>query len=191
VRGQYWQLYNVEGQFKESTGVYELPEKYEDLYNYDAVVISGTSPQAKLEVRQMLNDFVNDGGRLVVLSGPWSPGQGTLTGNMLEKILPFDISKAQKTKEIIPCDPPLLLGTQPGNPYDDKPSLFWRQQVTFKKGAEVLAYAGDIPVAASTKSGKGSVAVFTGTVLGEEQKGELPFWKSKFWPILLNRMVAQ
>jgi hypothetical protein len=26
-------------------------------------------------------------------------------------------------------------------------------------------------------------------VLGEEKKGELPFWKSKFWPILLNRMI--
>jgi hypothetical protein len=191
VRGQYWQLYNVEGQFKECTGVYELPEKYEDLYNYDAVVISGTSPQAKLEVRQMLNDFVNDGGRLVVLGGPWSLGQGTFPGTMLEKILPFDISKAQTTQEIIPCVPPLLLGTKPGKPYDDKPSLFWRHQIALKKGADVLAYAGDIPVAASSNSGKGSVAVFAGTVLGEEKKGELPFWKSKFWPILLNRMVAE
>jgi hypothetical protein len=191
VRGQYWQLYNVEGQFKESTGVYGLPEKYEDLYNYDAVVISGTSPQAKLEVRQMLNDFVNDGGRLVVLGGPWSLGKGNFPGTMLEKILPFEILKAKRTKEIIPCDPPLLLGTKPGTPYDDKPTLFWRHQVPLKQGAEVLAYAGDIPVAASSNSGKGSVAVFAGTVLGEEKNGELPFWKSKFWPILLNRMVAQ
>jgi hypothetical protein len=191
VRGQYWQLYNVEGQFKECTGAYGLPEKYEDLYNYDAVVMSDTSPPGKLEVRQMLNDFVNDGGRLVVLGGPWSLGLGTFPGTMLEKILPFEILKAQTTKEIIPCDPPLLLGTKPGKPYDDKPTLFWRHQVPLKQGAEVLAYAGDIPVAASTKSGKGSVAVFAGTVLGEEKKGELPFWKSKFWPILLNRMVAQ
>ena len=45
------------------------------------------------------------------------------------------------------------------------------------------------PVSASAKSGKGSVAVFTVTVLGEEKNGELPFWKSKFWPILLNRMI--
>jgi hypothetical protein len=191
VRGQYWQLYNVEGQFKECTGAYGLPEKYEDLYNYDAVVMSDTSPPGKLEVRQMLNDFVNDGGRLVVLGGPWSLGQGTFPGTMLEKILPFEILKAKTTKEIIPCDPPLLLGTKPGKPYDDKPTLFWRHQVPLKQGAEVLAYAGDIPVAASTKSGKGSVAVFAGTVLGEEKNGELPFWKSKFWPILLNRMVAQ
>ena len=191
VRGQYWQLYNVEGQFKECTGAYGLPEKYEDLYNYDAVVMSDTSPPGKLEVRQMLNDFVNDGGRLVVLGGPWSLGLGTFPGTMLEKILPFEILKAKTTKEIIPCDPPLLLGTKPGKPYDDKPTLFWRHQVPLKQGAEVLAYAGDIPVAASTKSGKGSVAVFAGTVLGEEKNGELPFWKSKFWPILLNRMVAQ
>jgi hypothetical protein len=191
VRGQYWQLYNVEGQFKECTGVYGLPEKYEDLYNYDAVVMSDTSPPGKLEVRQMLNDFVNDGGRLVVLGGPWSLGQGTFPGTILEKILPFEISKVQTTKEIIPCDPPLLLGTKQGTPDDEKPSLFWRHQVPLKQGGEVLAYAGDIPVAASTKSGKGSVAVFAGTVLGEEKKGELPFWKSKFWPSLLNRMVAQ
>jgi uncharacterized membrane protein len=137
----------------------------------------------------MLNDFVNDGGRLVVLGGPWSLGQGTFPGTMLEKILPFEISKAQTTKEIIPCDPPLLLGTKPGTPYDDKPTLFWRHQLPLKQGAEVLAYAGDTPVAASSNSGKGSVAVFAGTVLGEEKKGELPFWKSKFWPILLNRMI--
>ena len=50
--------------------------------------------------------------------------------------------------------------------------------------------AGTEPVLFSSSYGKGRVAVFTGTVLGEPVGKEQPFWQWSGWPLLMHICAA-
>ena len=57
---------------------------------------------------------------------------------------------------------------------------------------EIRGYLNGEPVEIKQPDGQPSAAALKirgWSALGEEKNGELPFWKSKFWPILLNRMI--
>ena len=192
VRGLYWQFYGAEKQLAGCAGAYALPEKYEDLYAYDAVVLTNLDMLGSaFQTRRMLRDFAEDGGRLVILGGPAALGQGGFPGTCLEEILPFALQPPGAEAEVAPCRPPLLLGPKPGQPRDDKPALLWRHQMKRKDGAEVLAYAGDAPIAARLAVGKGLVCVFAGTVLGDPPAAVTPFWACASWAELLRQLAVK
>ena len=57
---------------------------------------------------------------------------------------------------------------------------------------EMRGYLNGEPVEIKQPDGQPSATALKirgWSALGEEKNGELPFWKSKFWPILLNRMI--
>jgi uncharacterized membrane protein len=190
VRGLHWKPYGVEGLLPGCTSGYALPEKYEELYAYDAVVLANAVPQVKLEVRKMLEDFVKDGGRLVILGGPWTLDQARLSGTLLEPMLPFTIDGSNRKPPLVHCEPAVLLGPKANESWSDKPAVFWRHDLKTSPKAEVVAYAGSDPVAATLAVGKGEVAVFAGTVLGEPAAGQTAFWESGSWPELVRRLAA-
>ena len=190
VRGLHWKPYGVEGLLPGCTSGYALPEKYEELYAYDAVVLANAVPQVKLEVRKMLEDFVKDGGRLVILGGPWTLDQARLSGTLLEPMLPFTIDGSNRKPPLVHCEPAVLLGPKANESWSDKPAVFWRHDLKARPKAEVVAYAGSDPVAATLAVGKGEVAVFAGTVLGEPAAGQTAFWESGSWPELVRRLAA-
>ena len=189
VRGLYWPLYRVEQVIPHCTGSYKLPDKYEELYAYDAVVLTNMDAQGfSFPTRRMLCDFVKDGGRLVILGGLNTLGQGGMTGTNLEELLPFTL---KGWNEVIPQQPPLLLGAQPGAPWPEHPALFWRHELAQKPAATSLAYAGSFPIAARLAAGGGQVVVFAGAALGGDAAGTTPFWKTEAWIGLLRKMVAE
>jgi hypothetical protein len=191
VRGLHWKPYGVQTLFPGSAFGYALPESYEELYRYDAIVLTNVAPQAKLEVRRMLKDFVEDGGRLVILGGPWTLGQGRFSGTLLEPLLPFSMGESGSPRGLVRCDPPLLLGSNPEQSWDDRPAIFWRHDLRPQPEARILAYAGGTPVAASISVGKGEVAIFTGSVLGEPAANQVPFWNTQSWSELLRRLIMK
>jgi hypothetical protein len=192
VRGMYWRPYAVDKAVPVCTSVYAVPGKYEDLYAYDALVLANIDLLfSNFHTRRMLRDFVADGGRLVVLGGPMTLGQGGLTGTCLEEMLPFILNKPQGGNEVVPCDKPLLLGERPGQPWPDNPALFWRHRVTLKPGATAVAFAGDLPIAARADYNKGLVAVFAGTVLGAAPADATPFWQTASWTGLLQKLATE
>jgi hypothetical protein len=139
-------------------------------------------------VRRMLKDFVDDGGRLILLGGNRALGEGGLKGTYLETMAPFTLKGAG---EVVPCEPPLLLGAKAGVAYPEKPALLWRHDVTLKPGAFAIAYAGTQPIAARIRFGKGLVTTFAGTVLGEGGANAKPFWETAAWAGLLKKLVVE
>lgn len=185
VRGLFAKCYGLDA-FPGATQAYAVPKTYEELYGYDALVLANVDfTTSAYPVRRMLKDYVEDGGRLVLLGGNRALGEGGLQGTYLETMAPFTLKGAG---EVVACTPPLLLGTKPGAPDASKPALFWRHDVTLKPGAFALAYADKLPIAARSKFGNGLVTAFAGTTLGE---GTNPFWTTPWWANLAKTLILE
>lgn len=185
VKGMFWQQYAVEKAVLCDTA-YQLPKGYEALYAYDALILCNVDfTYVSYETRKQIADFVRDGGRLVIFGGSFTLGQGSFRHTYLEELMPFVLKGPH---EVVACDPPLLLGAKAGTPFAEKPALYWRHDVMAQPNVEILAYAGDHPVAARWQVGKGRVAAFAGTVLGE---GATPFWMTPSWNALAGRLMLE
>ena len=189
VKGLYWQQYGLDKVVTaDSRYDLNLPD-YAYLYGYDALVLTdATYYGSEVAMRQMLRDFVQDGGRLVILGGPMTLGYGRMRYTMTEEMLPVILKGAH---EVARCDPPLILGPTAGTPYPDQPALYWLHEIQPRPGATILAYAGAHPIALTSSRGKGQVTVFAGAVLGEATPTTKPFWESGSWLALLKRMVVE
>jgi len=189
VKGLFWQQYGLD-KVVASDSRYDLnlPD-YPYVYGYDAIVLTdATYNGSAVSMRQMLRDFVQDGGRLVILGGPMTLGFGRMRYTMTDAMLPVLLTGDH---EVARCDPPLLLGPAANVAYPDKPAVYWLHDLQPRPGANVLAYAGSHPIALAATYGKGQVIVFTGTVLGEGTEISKPFWESASWTGLLKRMVME
>jgi len=157
------------------------------LSRYDTVVLINVDASwLPLQQRIAMRDFVKAGGGLLVLGGNYSLGQGQFAGTFLEDILPITVAEA---KDVQPAAKPLplskpansLADSLPGEMWKAPGYLYWRHVVKPKPGAKVELLAGTEPVLFSAAAGKGRVAVFTGTVLGEATGHEQPFWQWDGW----------
>ncbi len=185
IRGLFTKYYGLDA-FPGATQAYAVPKTYAELYAFDAVVLANVDfSTSAYPVRRLLKDYVEDGGRLVLLGGNRALGEGGLKGTYLETMAPFVLKGAG---EVAPCTPPVLLGSKAGTPDATKPTLFWRHDVTLKPGATAVAFAGAQPIAARIKFGNGLVTVFAGTVLGE---GANPFWTTAWWTKLLGALIIE
>jgi uncharacterized membrane protein len=190
VKGLFTDLYGIEKALP-CTAAYALPAKHEELYAYDAVVLSNLDFRtSNYLTRRLLKDFVDDGGRLVLLGGNRTFGEGGMAGTYLDDLAPF-VMKGRG--EVVKAATPLKLGAKSGVPYANAPLLLWRHALTLKPGATMLAYADKEPIAARIKAGNGLVTAFTGTVLGElpaDSKAQL-FWQTPAWTALLKQLIAE
>ena len=188
VKGLFSKFYAIES-VTPCTVTYSLPAKYEDLYAYDALVLCNMDFRTTdYSVRKVVKDFVDDGGRLVLLGGNRTLGEGGLKGTYLDELSPFAL---RGPNEVVRCEPPLLLGPEAGRSYPDHPSIFWRHDLSLKPHARPLAYAGKLPIAASWTAGKGTVFVFAGTTLGEGDAKQKPFWEAASWRDLTVRLMLE
>ncbi len=74
--------------------------------------------------------------------------------------------------------------------WQESPRVFWYHTVTPKAGAKVLLSAGGKPLLVAGTFGKGRVAVFAGSVMGDPPAGRLPFWDWQGWPAVLSATMA-
>ena len=116
---------------------------------------------------EMLSDYVEHGGSLLVPGGPYAFGSGEFDGSRFLNVLPvtlsgpFDLNWAGREKSW-PLTPakdglPLLSGV----PFEMDPRVFLHHFVTPKKGAEVVLKTGDQPALILGSYGRGRVAVLT------------------------------
>jgi uncharacterized membrane protein len=141
----------------------------------------------------MIKKWVEAGGRLIVLGGPYTLGQGGMQGTFLEEVLPVTLKGPY---EVVRCEPPLTVSLERQADYGRpasvvSPVIFWRHDVSGRKGASVLAWAGEHPLVVSQSFGAGRTLVFTGTTLGEAgpDANSKPFWQTELWRSLLERIV--
>jgi hypothetical protein len=69
------------------------------------------------------------------------------------------------------------------------PSVYWLHEVEPLPGATVHLGAGAHPLLVTRAVGRGRVAVFAGTVLGEKRGTETPFWEWDGWKSVLESTV--
>jgi len=168
---------------------YQLPDDLTKLCEFDSVVLANVDlTYSTLSQRAAVKEFVNAGGRLVVLGGIATLGNGAMAGTFLEDMLPVQLVTVREVRQ---CSPPAILADAAGKPLTGQPAVFWRHMVQPKAGATPLAKAGDTPIAVADAFGKGRVVVFTGTVLGPGGSDATPFWATPSWQTLLGRLLAE
>jgi hypothetical protein len=78
-----------------------------------------------------------------------------------------------------------------GVAWKQPPTVFYRHTIAPRAGATALLEGqGGEPLLMGCDYGKGRVAVFSGTVLGEPGRGETAFWDSGAWPEILARTLC-
>ncbi len=187
VKGMFWNQY-LKKLNLDIAGSYRLPGTHEGLYRYDAIVLCNYDFTNRLPDRKRLKEYVEDGGRLVLLGGCFALGQGGVLHTFIDEMLPVQCGGPY---EVVPCEPQAILGPTSESSYPDKPALFWRHLVKPRPNSTVLAWANKYPIAVKGNYGKGQVLVYAGTVLGEGDKEMTPFWNTDSWKHLFKRLVFE
>ncbi|MBB76879.1 MAG: hypothetical protein CMJ75_20430 [Planctomycetaceae bacterium] len=175
-------------------GVETFPGTYDELFQYDLVVLSDVNYRALGDVAlEMVCDYVEQGGSLLVAGGPYAFGNGEFQGSRFLDVLPvrlrgpFDLKWAGKGKswKLVSEQPehPLLKGVG----FGQMPRVFWHHFVTPKSSASVVLKAGPEPTLILGRYGKGRVATLTLSPTGLAGKGEVAWWNWKGWfPLVRN-----
>lgn len=174
-----------------------FPGSYDELFGYHAVVLSDVNFKAIGETGfEMIRDYVEQGGRLLVTGGPYAFGNGEFEDTRFLDVLPvelsgaFDLQWAGKGKswnlEPAAAKHRVLEGVS----FAQVPRVFWRHVVTPKPGAEVGLTAGGKPVLILGKYGQGKVAVLTLSPTGIGAKGETAWWEWDGWGPLVKNIFS-
>ena len=175
-----------------------FPGSYDKLFVYNTIVLSDVNYKTIGNVGfEMLCDYVEQGGSLLVTGGPYALGNGEFEGSRFLQILPvtlsgpFDLKWAGKGKSwtLRPSadDMTLLAGIS----FSQEPKVFWHHFVTPKKGAQVVLKAGDEPALVLGRYGAGKVAVLTLSPTGKGAAGEVPWWDWEGWSPLVKNLFSR
>jgi uncharacterized membrane protein len=185
--------YDVRVSNAHSKGVEYFPAP-EELTATKLVILSDVGGgEFSEEQVQQLASYVEHGGHVFVLGGPFTLGLGRLHECGLAAILPvslapFDLKWEKKGAAFSRTGEHALAE---GIDLDARPKVYWIHNVVPKEEAEIILRAGKHPLLVSGKYGKGSVTVFTGTPMGVPASGDTPFWKWSQWPKLMQRIAEQ
>ena len=192
IRGLWSDLYQCDTAFAMLGGVRSVnvwhwpdgvsgtfPGTAEEFARYDLVILANVNGRSlRPDGRALLKRYVESGGAVLMLGGYYAFG-AEYHGTELAEIAPVDFMDhrdwvASPTGARIA---PVKDGAQP--------RVFWRHNVTPKPGARVVLTADGQPLLITGTFGKGRVAVFAGSVMGDSAAGQVPFWEWNQWPVVL------
>lgn len=167
---------------------------WEPLFRQDVLVLANVETRGLgLGQVRMIEEWVKQGGGLVILGGLVTLGQNWNMDRGWPEFLPVELKGPW---EIRPCQPPVAFAVPPaGTPlagvsWEAAPVVLYRHLVQPKPGVTVLLSGthGE-PLLVGQAVGQGCVAVFTGTVLGEGLEGTTAFWDAPCWPEVLAKVM--
>ncbi len=174
-----------------------FPGTYEELFAYNTVVLSDVNYRALGDIGfEMLCDYVEQGGKLLVIGGPYALGNGEFEDTRFLEVLPvelsgpFDLKWAGEGKSWTLDAATAKHRVLTGISFAQDPRVFWRHAVTPKPGAEVVLTAGGKPLLVLGKYGKGRVAVLTCSPTGVGEHGETPWWEWDGWSPLMKNILS-
>ena len=152
------------------------------LWKQDVIILNNVETKGLGYAQMMmLREWVKEGGGLLVLGGLVTLGQDNNMARGWPEFLPVTLGGPW---EIRKCEPPLKIAGSPG-------VVLYRHLVKAKAGTTTLLKgAGGEPLLVGQSYGKGKVAVFTGTVLGEAPAGSQDFWETKEWQETVRKAVG-
>ena len=171
-----------------------FPGTHDELFAYNVVVLSDVNYKALGDIGfELLCDYVQQGGLLLVTGGPYAFGNGEFEDTRFLDVLPvtlsgpFDLKWAGKGMSwdlvAAKAEAPVLKGIS----FAQQPKVFWHHFVAPREGSDTVLKAGGQPVLVLGRYGKGKVAVLTLSPTGEGQQGETPWWDWEGWfPLVRN-----
>ena len=172
------------------------PDNYEELMRHHLVIVANTNGSAfnNGALRTRLKDYVEHGGAVLFLGGLFAFGpEYHLTA--LEELSP--VTYADKYDQVqVPDGLPLAPGPDAlGKGWQSLhwaagPRVYWYHAVTPKPDAKVLLTAGGKPLLIAGACGKGRVAIFAGSVMGDPKDGQVPFWEWDGWPAVMAETIT-
>jgi uncharacterized membrane protein len=166
--------------FGEHTRLYHMPRE-ENFNRYSVIVISNLdAPTLKPERLRAIEEFVVQGGGLVVLGGHWAYGRGGYAGTPLEAILPVVFAPEHR---LTPERAGMALDIAQSATWKlpalgaAKPHAFYVHTLVPKGEATVQMTVGGKPAFISGSYGKGRVVACALTPHGDPPQNMLPFWE--------------
>jgi len=200
--GVYTQWYKLDTAFSEfdlkianahSERVQDFPS-VKTLFNAKFIILSDINGGEFTEGQiQQLKSYIEDGGAVLFLGGPFTYGLGQLKEKGLadllpvEELQPFDL---KWEKAGVSFDLTAAGEITRGLPAGNTPMAWWVHLLKPKADAQTVVKAGNYPLLILGRYGKGRVAVFTGTPMGVAGPGQMPFWEWDGWPILLRNTIT-
>ena len=179
-------------------GAETFPGTYDELFRYDLIVLSDVNYKALGDIPiEVICDYVQEGGSLLVVGGPYAYGNGEFEGSRFLDVLPVHLSgpfdlkwagkgkswKLQPTKD----DHAVLQDIS----FDQEPRVFWHHFLTAKKNSMVVLKAGDKPALVFGRYGKGNVAALSLSPTGVGAQGEVQWWDWDGWFPLVQNLFAR
>ena len=174
-----------------------FPGSYGDLFSYNTIVLSDVNFKAVGDIGfEMLCDYVQQGGNLLVAGGPYAYGNGEFEGSKFLDMLPvtvtgrFDLKWAGTGKSWQLAPSASSNKVLQGVSFAQSPKVFWHHFVAAKTGAEVVLKAGEKPVLVLGRYGKGRVAALTLSPTGDPKGGETAWWDWEGWSPLVKNIFT-
>jgi len=175
------------------TGAAMIPGTFEEMFGYDLVILSNVNAKALNEFgMELVADYVKYGGGVLILGGQNAFGHGEFAGTRIEELSPvidggpFDLKWNPEGWLLKPGAKHKVLE---GVDFAERPRVYWAHKTTAKPGSVVPLTFDGSPALVLGTYGKGRVAAFTGSVLGEPRPGQMPFWESQSWQKLLVNLI--
>ncbi len=168
-----------------------FPKTPEELVGYDIVALANVDLKSlTLLQRDWLRGYVRDGGKLLLLGGPYGFGRGYWQdSDILAEVIPATMEPydLRPVGEKIPAPlAPVSAWAKAAVPWKAvKPVTVWMHAVKSKPGATVHLTAAGLPALITAPYGQGTVALITLAPLGDAPRGSVPFWESKEWLSLM------
>ena len=151
------------------------------------------APALGVRGRMLLEEYVKQGGSLLIFGGHFAFTAGDYRNTALERLLPctFDAKDRQSDRAGLAIAPTEVGKKRlPAVAWEMKPRVFYYHQVTPREGAEVWVTAGDKPLLLSWSVGKGRVACWTGSVEGDPGTDKMAFWEWGGLPPILDATLS-
>ena len=170
-----------------------FPKTPKELAGYDLVILADCEVRTLTPEQQLwLDGYVRDGGRLLLLGGPYGFGcGGWQDAQLLADVLPVTLTAHDL--RFVGANAPVAL--QPSSDlarradWSAHPVILWQHALQPKAGATVHVKAGDAPVIISGVYDRGAVMVMGAAPLGEAPKGSTAYWEWPGWKGLLVGLV--
>ncbi|MCY3023076.1 MAG: glutamine amidotransferase [Planctomycetota bacterium] len=170
-----------------------FPADYPALTGYDLYVL-GNVPAAPLDLvgQEMLKDYLEAGGNLLLLGGDQAFGQAGFTNQGLISLLPLELGGQYNWRKLpdgslkTAADHPVTKGVS----FGAKDMVYYSHLCTPKQGATVAVKAGERPILVLTATPKGGrIACVLATPFGEAGEGQTAFWEAPAWRQLMQNTV--
>jgi uncharacterized membrane protein len=166
----------------------------EKLAQYDLLIIADIDLITfRVPERDRLRGWVEAGGRLLMLGGPYAFGSGDwYLSDLLAPLYPAEIASRFDLQPVGVEKPARL---EPATAltktldWTKPPVVLWQHVINTKPDATVHVTAAGHPAIVTTPYGKGKVCFVTAAPLGDAPAGQTAFWDWPQWPRLMDAVI--